>query len=115
MAQRITYRRRHSYNTKSNRFKAVRTPGGRLVAHYRKKKAGAPKCGECKCKLQGIPTLRPHEYSRLLKSQRTVARAYGGTQCGGCVRNRIVRAFLVEEQKIVQSVLKQREAAQAKK
>ena len=31
MVQRITYRRRLSYNTKSNKRKVVRTPGGKLV------------------------------------------------------------------------------------
>lgn len=30
---------------------------------------------------------------------KTVTRAYGGSRCAGCVRNRIVRAFLIEEQK----------------
>jgi Ribosomal protein L34e len=35
------------------------------------------------------------------KSKKTVHRAYGGVLSGGAVRDRIVRAFLVEEQKIV--------------
>ena len=34
-------------------------------------------------------------------SKKTVHRAYGGVLSGGAVRDRIVRAFLVEEQKIV--------------
>ena len=40
------------------------------------------------------------------KRQKTVSRAYGGTLCGSAVRERIVRAFLIEEQKIVKKVLK---------
>ena len=39
-------------------------------------------------------------------SKKTVHRAYGGVLSGGAVRDRIVRAFLVEEQKIVKKVLK---------
>lgn len=39
------------------------------------------------------------------KTHRTVARAYGGSRCAHCVRQRIVRAFLIEEQKIVKKVL----------
>ena len=35
MVQRITYRRRLSYNTKSNKRKVVRTPGGKLVFQVR--------------------------------------------------------------------------------
>ena len=46
------------------------------------------------------------------KPQKTVSRAYGGSRCARCVRERIVRAFLIEEQKIVVRVLK---AQQGKK
>ncbi|KAF2291914.1 hypothetical protein GH714_036089 [Hevea brasiliensis] len=55
-----------------------------------------------------IPHLRPAEYkrSRLSRNRRTVNRAYGGVLSGGAVRERIIRAFLVEEQKIVKKVLK---------
>jgi hypothetical protein len=37
-------------------------------------------------------------------NKKTVHRAYGGVLSGGAVRDRIVRAFLVEEQKIVKKV-----------
>ncbi|PIA62676.1 hypothetical protein AQUCO_00200590v1 [Aquilegia coerulea] len=55
-----------------------------------------------------IPHLRPAEYkrTRLSRNRRTVNRAYGGVLSGGAVRERIIRAFLVEEQKIVKKVLK---------
>ncbi|KAE9449274.1 hypothetical protein C3L33_18825, partial [Rhododendron williamsianum] len=55
-----------------------------------------------------IPHLRPAEYkrSRLSRNRRTVNRAYGGVLSAGAVRERIIRAFLVEEQKIVKKVLK---------
>ncbi|RYH01510.1 hypothetical protein EON65_48260 [archaeon] len=39
------------------------------------------------------------------KREKTVSRAYGGSRCHQCVRQRIVRAFLVEEQKISKKVL----------
>eukprot|EP01099_Mayorella_cantabrigiensis_P000611 TRINITY_DN1268_c0_g1_i1.p1 TRINITY_DN1268_c0_g1~~TRINITY_DN1268_c0_g1_i1.p1 ORF type:complete len:117 (-),score=13.34 TRINITY_DN1268_c0_g1_i1:69-419(-) len=105
---RVTYRRRHAYNTASNKTKIVKTPGGRLVVQYRKKLAKGPSCPDCKISLPGIPHLRPKEYSRLSKREKTINRAYGGNRCGNCVRERIVRAFLVEEQKIVKKVLKSR-------
>ncbi|GAY44630.1 hypothetical protein CUMW_083370 [Citrus unshiu] len=41
---------------------------------------------------------------------RTFNRAYGGVLSGGAVRERIIRAFLVEEQKIVKKVLKLQKA-----
>lgn len=42
-------------------------------------------------------------------------RAYGGVLCAACVRTRVVRAFLVEEQKIVKKVLKIQMAKEATK
>mgnify|MGYP003386422794 CR=1 FL=1 len=39
------------------------------------------------------------------KREKTVSRAYGGSRCANCVKQRIVRAFLIEEQKIVKKVL----------
>merc|ERR1711976_1150105 len=103
MVQRLTYRRRLSYNTKSNKTRVVKTPGGKLTSHYIKKRASTVKCGDCGISLPGIPSLRPREFSRVSKRQKTVNRKYGGTRCHYCVRNRIVRAFLIEEQKIVKN------------
>ncbi|KAI9216354.1 ribosomal protein L34e-domain-containing protein [Blastocladiella britannica] len=111
MAQRLTYRRRLSYNTKSNKVRAVKTPGGKLVYHYELKKAAAPKCGDCGIALPGVPALRPRKYATLSKRQKSVTRSYGGSRCGHCVRERILRAFLIEEQKIVKKVLKAAQAA----
>lgn len=42
MAARVTYRRRLSYNTKSNKIRRLRTPGGRLVVQYVRKSASGP-------------------------------------------------------------------------
>ncbi|KAJ3190146.1 60S ribosomal protein L34 [Gaertneriomyces sp. JEL0708] len=124
MAQRVTYRRRLSYNTKSNKTRVIKTPGtvqkaslminqkkcGKLAVLHITKKASAPKCGDCGTVLSGIPALRPTQYARLSRSQKNVTRAYGGSRCGSCVRSRIVRAFLIEEQKIVKRVLKAHQA-----
>lgn len=106
MVQRLVHRHRHTYNTRSNKTKIVKTPGGRLVYQYRTKKAAAPKCGDCGHALHGVPALRPKEYARLKPSQRTVSRAYGGSRCATCVKGRILRAFLCEEHKLVKKVLK---------
>ncbi|KAG2173586.1 hypothetical protein NQZ79_g1311 [Umbelopsis isabellina] len=106
MAPRVTYRRRLSYNTRSNRTRVVKTPGGKLNLQYEKKPAKAPRCGDCGDKLAGVIALRPREYAQVSKTKKTVNRAYGGSRCAHCVRNRVVRAFLIEEQKIVKKVLK---------
>eukprot|EP00358_Blepharisma_japonicum_P005469 CAMPEP_0202941230 /NCGR_PEP_ID=MMETSP1395-20130829/1354_1 /ASSEMBLY_ACC=CAM_ASM_000871 /TAXON_ID=5961 /ORGANISM="Blepharisma japonicum, Strain Stock R1072" /LENGTH=106 /DNA_ID=CAMNT_0049636263 /DNA_START=25 /DNA_END=341 /DNA_ORIENTATION=- len=106
MVQRLTYRRRHCYKTRSNALIKVKTPGGKLTGHVATKKANRVKCGDCGNALAGIPAVRPKQYRALHKRQRRVSRAYGGSRCGTCVRNRIVRAFLIEEQKIVKHVLR---------
>jgi large subunit ribosomal protein L34e len=40
-----------------------------------------------------------------------VSRAYGGTLSGSAVRSRIVRAFLVDEQKMVVKILKAKQGS----
>lgn len=46
-----------------------------------------------------IPRARPYDYKLMKKSQRTVSRAYGGVLCAACLRERVMRAFIIEEQK----------------
>ena len=52
-----------------------------------------------------IPRARPKAFARLPQHKRTVSRAYGGNLSHAAVRERILRAFIVEEQKIVKKVL----------
>ena len=111
MAERLTYRRHNRYNTKSNKQRILRTPGGRLVYQHVQKKAKGPKCGDCGKAIIGVPRLRPVEYRRLKKRERRVNRAYGGSRCAGCTRTRVIRAFLIEEQKCVKQVLAEKMSA----
>jgi large subunit ribosomal protein L34e len=111
MSQRLTLRRRLSYNTSSNRRKIVKTPGGKLTYHYIKKKASFPKCGDCKIKLNGVVPARPKKLMTMSKRLKTVNRTYGGSRCAKCVRERVIRSFLIEEQKIVTKVLKVQQQA----
>lgn len=60
-----------------------------------------------------LPAVRPNTLSRISKKNKTVHRAYGGHLAAGVVKERIVRAFLVEEQKIVKKVLKLQKAKEA--
>eukprot|EP00930_Biecheleria_cincta_P027024 TRINITY_DN1898_c1_g1_i1.p1 TRINITY_DN1898_c1_g1~~TRINITY_DN1898_c1_g1_i1.p1 ORF type:complete len:126 (+),score=23.26 TRINITY_DN1898_c1_g1_i1:99-476(+) len=105
MVARLTYRRQCRYNTKSNKQRILKTPGGKLTYQAVKKSSKGPACGDCGKALIGLPRLRPTEYRRLKNREKRVSRAYGGSRCAGCVRSRIVRAFLIEEQKCVKQVL----------
>lgn len=106
VVQRVTLRKQNPYNTRSNRRTVVKTPGGVVRTQHLKKLVSPPRCGDCHAPLAGIKSLRPREFATVSKRQKTVARAYGGSRCGHCVRTRIIRAFLVEEAKIVKQVVK---------
>ena len=113
MVQRLRYRRRQPYNTKSNKVKVSKTPGGRLVYLPRKKLGKRPASKEAmngykKVRLHGIPAVRPYQLKRMSKCQKKVNRAYGGCLDHKSLRNRIIQAFLVEEQKVVQKLCKAR-------
>ena len=69
-----------------------------------------PTCPISGQRLNGLPARRPDTLSRISKSKKTVHRAYGGHLSHAVVRERIIRAFLVEEQKIVKKVLKLQKA-----
>ena len=95
---------RHSYNTKQHRFRGVRTPGGTLKGHKVTKTSKGPRCGVTKVSLTGIKHLKATKYQRTKKRERTVSRAYGGCLSAGAVKERIMRAFLLEEQKAVSNL-----------
>ncbi|XP_015067148.1 60S ribosomal protein L34-like isoform X2 [Solanum pennellii] len=54
MVQRLTYRKRHSYATKSNQHRIVKTPGGKLIYQTTKKRASGPKCPVTGKRIQGV-------------------------------------------------------------
>ena len=105
MVQRVTYRRRLSYNTPSNQVRKVRTPGSKVVVQYVGKRGNGPRSPldscECGSRINGIKQLRPYHYKRLAKKDKRVSRPYGGVYCGGCVKSRIIRAFLLEDIKTI--------------
>ena len=113
MVQRLTYRRRLSYNTAFNETRLSRTPGNRIVYLYTKKVGKEPKsaCGMCPGRLRGVRAMRPKVLMRLSKTKKHVSRAYGGSMCAKCICDRIKRAFLIEEQKIIVKVLKVQQKA----
>lgn len=82
-----------------------------MAVHVKKKKAKVPSCGDCKRVLRGISAVRPFVYRRLKQREKHVTRAYGGSRCHLCVRSRITRAFLIQEQECVKQVLAEKMAA----
>ena len=90
--------------------------GGRLVYLYKKKRGAVPKCADTKKPLRGMRMARPKELMRRSLRKKHVTRSYGGCLSGAALRKRILRAFLIEEQKIVVRVLKaQKKSGKGKK
>merc|ERR1711943_132185 len=89
MVQRLTYRRRHSYATKSNRVKKVKTPGGKLTYHYVAKKSNPAVDPMDKQILNGIPVLRPAKGSKSQTNKKD--------RCPPSVRRRSVRGEREEQ------------------
>jgi len=64
---------------------SVRTPSGRVVVHYEKRRPGAAKCSVCGRPLNGVPSLRPSGMSKLAKTEKRPERMHGGVVCPSCL------------------------------
>lgn len=97
MADRVTYTRRKSYNTKSNKIRKVRTPGGRLAAQYvKKREKGVQPMLETKSKLS-FKQLGNKENGRTTYTKRHISRPYSGALTPKQLKERILKAFLCSE------------------
>lgn len=76
---------------KSHTFRKVfvKTPGGRTVVHYRRRKPAKAKCGNCKAQLMAVPRERPSKMVNLPKTKKRPERPYGGVLCSKCLRERL--------------------------
>ena len=104
---RVHYLRKHTYTTRSNKIRKVRTPGGRLTVQYIKKVSKGPQTAiKGRARLSGLKKLSNSDYSRQTRSSRRIARPYGGVITPGELKEKIMRAFLIEEVKIVKKIVK---------
>ena len=111
---RVTYRRRTSYNTTSNKIKKIRTPGGRLVAHYvGKRTKGVQLSGPTNAKVTGIKKVSNGKNRTLSYTQRSIARPYGCVLSPVQLKERILKAFLNEEIKAHAQQAKQEKSKKA--
>ena len=79
-----------------------------------KKLASRPKCGDCGDALQGMSTLRPREYAPSFQDPQDCSKSLVVLDVPTVSRKEIVRAFLIEEQKIVKRVLKDQQEKEQK-
>jgi large subunit ribosomal protein L34e len=83
---------------KPSRFKSrtfrrvkVKTPGGKTVTQYKKKKPAKAICSGCKNPLKGVPRERPYKMRKLAKTKKRPERPFGGALCSKCTRKRIIQ------------------------
>mmetsp|Transcript_10286 Transcript_10286/g.15042 ORF Transcript_10286/g.15042 Transcript_10286/m.15042 type:complete len:128 (+) Transcript_10286:47-430(+) len=111
--KRVTYRRRRTWATASNQLKFVKTPGQKLTVHkVRKRTKGAhTPCYLGYKPIPGIKHIRHNTRDASNKRFRTVKRAYGGVLTHDLVRERIIRSFIIQEQRIVKEVMKKKRSS----
>ena len=81
---------RPMHRSRSLRRRKLRTPGARLVTHYKRKEGGWYRCALCKRPLFGVPK-NVREYP---KTSRRPERPYGGFLCAECLRKLITKVAI---------------------
>jgi len=76
--------------SRSKRRVKVKTPGGKIVIHYRPRKPSKSKCAECGAPLAGVPRERPIKMRTMAKTAKRPERPYGGALCTKCSRREII-------------------------
>lgn len=80
---------RYKSKTKAKVF--VKTPGGVLRIHYKKRKPSKAHCAICNGKLLGVPHLKNSKLRNIPKSSKRPKRAFGGNLCSSCARDMIIQ------------------------
>ncbi|MFQ5620842.1 MAG: 50S ribosomal protein L34e [Candidatus Nanoarchaeia archaeon] len=78
---------------RSRTFRRVfrKTPGGRTVKHYKRRKPSRPVCPVTGQPLQGVARGIPSRVKKLTRSQRKPNRLYGGMLSSQASRRRIIQ------------------------
>lgn len=74
---------------RSRTFRRIykKTPGGRNVLRYEKRKPRKARCSNCGTVLAGVPRVRDFKMQNMAKTKKRPSRAYGGVLCSKCTRN----------------------------
>ena len=78
------------HKSKSLRKVFRRTPGNKVVVHYKKRKPNKARCAICGAVLKGVPRELPYKMRNLPKSKKRPSRPYGGYLCSKCARQKII-------------------------
>lgn len=79
------------FRSRTMRRVSVRTPGGKVALHHRKRKQSKLTCHNCGKILPGTKPFISKNKNNLSKSQKRPERPYGGVLCSGCMRKLMVK------------------------
>jgi large subunit ribosomal protein L34e len=80
---------RRALRSRSLRKVAVKTPGGKVAIHYKKRNPKLAHCANCGDVLKGMPRARPYLMKNMGKSKKRPERPFGGKLCSKCSRSSI--------------------------
>ena len=77
---------------KSGTFRKVhrKTPGGKTIVQFKRRKPGKAKCASCGKVLPGTARKLPYKMKKMAKTKKRPERPYGGILCSGCMRKKII-------------------------
>lgn len=80
-------------NRRSRTFRRVyiKTPSGKNVIQYKRRKPKNAHCANCGGLLGGIPRELPYKMQNLPKSQKRPERIFGGVLCSACAKREIIK------------------------
>ena len=79
------------FRSRTMRRVYVKTPGGKINLHHRKRKQSKLTCHECGKVLPGTKNFTSNTKNKLSKSEKRPERPYGGVLCSSCTRKLIVK------------------------
>ena len=87
---------RRALRTRSKKRTKVRTPGSKVVDHYRRGPTSRPVCAACGRQILGVAKGKRSQLSKIPGSRKRVSRTYGGVLCPTCLRERVEEAAAAE-------------------
>ncbi|MEB3779809.1 MAG: 50S ribosomal protein L34e [Desulfurococcales archaeon] len=87
---------RPSLRSRSMRRIHRRSPGGRHIVLYERRKPSIARCARCGKPLNGVPRLRPSELRSLNKTRKRPERPYGGVLCPKCLADLLRESILAQ-------------------
>ena len=87
---------RHRSHSLRRVFK--RTPGGKTVIHYVRRKPKQARCAICGRPLAGVPRENPSKLRNMSKSSKRPERPYGGVLCNSCMRRVLIEEARFESE-----------------